>query len=438
MAMLHCLLRLREQGAVRTDFVVGHVNHRLRGSAADRDQQFVEEYASGQGLQVLSRVVDVPAHAKMHKLSTETAGRMLRIRMLSEMTRQCGADAVATAHHRDDEAETMIHRLRRGTGFRGLCGIRPRSLLEGMQFIRPLLGVKREEILTYCKEMNLPWREDHTNTDCGYTRNHIRHKLLPYLQGQIQTDVPQGLADLSEKCRHLFRRMDVEIKEKMQKIVQSQKPDLLVLSRAALMDCTPIVLGEILRRCLIQLEVGLRDYTSQHYQQIMQSLYHADWMKSKFPGNIDCVIDDQVLSFRKATSSEKQIPDEPIQLEIGAVCRFGPFEISSILIESDPDSPKGFKKEKISLMERLDADKINGSIWIRPRRPGDHFRPLGMKTGKKVGKFLTAARINPDMKDKIFIIEDSEKILWVAPVRISECVKVTLKTRHILQVSIKQ
>ena len=199
----------------------------------------------------------------------------------------------------------------------------------------------------------------------------------------------------------------------------------------------PIVIGEILRRCLIQLEVGLRDYTMQHYQQIMECLYHADRINRKFPGNIDCVVDEKFLFLRKSPGSGKPIPDVPVQLEIGAAVRYGPFQITSIRIEPQPDLSFPIQKEETNWVECLDADQIRGPVWIRPRRPGDRFRPLGMSAEKKVGKFLTAARVSPEIREKVFIVEDSEKILWVAPIRICEQAKVIKKTRQILQISIK-
>lgn len=438
MAMLHCLQRLREQGAMRAEFIVGHVNHKLRGAAANDDQQFVEDYAARQDLKVISRVVDVPAFAQARKLSVETAGRMLRIRMLAEMARRCGAAAVATAHQRDDQAETLIFRLMRGTSFRGLCGIRPSSELEGMKFIRPMLGVRRQRILAYCREENLPWRQDHTNVDCGFARNRIRRRLLPHLQAQARSDIVETAAALAEKCRRLLDQADAVIDRRMPEILHAEGPDVIVLKKAILPDFPPIVLGEILRRCLVELGIGLRDYTAQHYQRIMHCIYHAERMKRQLPGRAECIVDEQFVCLRKPSAEEISFPDEPVRLEADTACRFGPFEITASMLEGDSVSLERSKKEKDGWTEWLDADRISGPIRVRARRPGDRFRPLGMKAEKKVGKFLTAAKVSPVLKDKVFILEDSEKILWVAPIRICEEAKVTGQTRRILQIQVIQ
>ena len=437
MALLETLLRIREQGAVEAEWIVGHVNHQLRGQAADADQRFVERYARQRGLEVISRSVDVPAYARDRKVSIETAGRMLRIGALAAMARQCGAGAVATAHHRDDLAETMIFRLRRGTAFRGLCGIEPVSWLEGIPFIRPLLGISRREILAYCRERNLPWQEDATNADCGYARNRIRHRLLPSLQKRMHTDAVAGLADLAEKSQRLFKRIDEQMNGRMPEIVVRRERGLIALDQSVLTSCGPVELGEIFRRCLVDLDIGLRDYTALHYQQMIRCVYQGGCMKRRLPGEVQFAVEAQALIFRTRSACETLFPDEPVSLEIGSTCRFGPTQISAALIEADADSFEQFQTKKDSRTEWLDADKINGPIRIRRRRPGDRFCPLGMRADKKVGKFLTSAKADSEAKKKIFIIEDSEKILWVAPVRISEQVKVDGHSHRVLQLSIK-
>ncbi len=434
MALLHALLRLREQGAVEAEWVVGHVNHRLRGQAADADQRFVEQYARQRGLEVISRSADVPAYARDRKVSIETAGRMLRIGALAEMARQCGAGAVATAHHRDDLAESMIFRLRRGTAFRGWQGIRPSGKLEGILFVRPLLGLRRRQILDYCSVENLPWREDATNADCGYARNRIRHHLLPYLHEKTQTDIAEMLACLAEKSRYLFERITAKVDDEMPGIVRPQPPHSIVLQKAALAKCSPIVRGEILRRCLVQLNVGLRDYTTVHYQQMMRCVCKPDLSRFQLPGNLECVSDGSALRLGKISSCESSLPDEPVLPEIGKPCRFGSFQITSTLLDSDQVSLEHEIRGSSCMQEYLDADTIKGAIRIRLRRPGDRFRPLGMKTEKKVGKFLTAAQVDLENRDQVFIVEDSEKILWVAPVRISESAKIGPKTSRILKI----
>jgi tRNA(Ile)-lysidine synthase len=356
--------------------------------------------------------------------------------MLCEMARRCGAEAVATAHHRDDQAETVIFRMLRGTGFRGLCGIRPIGELEGLRFIRPMLGVSRREIEDYLRQEELAWRQDHTNADCGFARNRIRHQILPALEEESGGLVVAGLADLAQRSQCLFERIEAGIERKLPMVIQSEYPDRMDLDRSALADCSPLVAGEMIRRCLEAMEVGLRDYSSRHYQELLHAIYTGRPIRSHLPGGVECSIEEKTVSFRRTAEAEVPLPEEPISLEPGKISRFGPFDVDARLLDFDRVSYERFQKEKTIWMEWLDADKICGPIRIRARKAGDRFRPLGMKTDKKVGKFLTTARIDPDIKSRVFIVEDAEKILWAAPVRISESAKVSEETGRILQIRI--
>ena len=181
-ALVFALNRLAEEAVIKTKPVTAHVNHNLRGQASRQDQEFVEKFGKKLGISVLAKSVDVKAFAKENHLSIETAARELRRQALIEMANEAGSGAVATGHHADDNAETMIHRLMRGTGFRGLCGIRPKSVFDGIVFIRPLLCFTRKEIVEYCRQNNLAWQSDHTNDEFAYTRNRIRHLIIPEIQ----------------------------------------------------------------------------------------------------------------------------------------------------------------------------------------------------------------------------------------------------------------
>ena len=202
--------------------------------------------------------------------------------------------------------------------------------------------------------------------------------------------------------------------------------------------CRPVVLGEILRRCLVQLEIGLRDYTSRHYQQIMRCIYELKNLKCRLPAAVECIVDQDTVILRKTLVAEEQISDQPVPLKLGDIYRLGPFRIAYTLLHPDQVSVRRFMHGKTCWIEWLDADRIQGSLQIRIRKPGDRFRPLGMDAQKKVGKFLTSVKISKELKRQVLIVEDAEKIVWVAPVRISEDAKVTARTRRIVQLSIKK
>ncbi|MHC5092946.1 MAG: tRNA lysidine(34) synthetase TilS [Planctomycetota bacterium] len=223
-AMAHALVRLRQQGAMDCNFVIGHINHRLRGAESDADEAFVDQLGESLGLPVVSQRMDINKYAAEQKLSIETAGRVVRLQSLVRMAIDNGCSAVATAHHKDDLAETMIHRFMRGTGFRGLCGIWAESEVYGAKFIRPMLGLRRADIIQYSKDTSIQWREDASNRNINFTRNKIRHRLLPLLEAESRSIVDQ-LSMLSLETQRFQQFLKKQAQEIIGKAEYPQKRD---------------------------------------------------------------------------------------------------------------------------------------------------------------------------------------------------------------------
>ena len=200
----------------------------------------------------------------------ETAGRQLRLAALDEIAREQGCSWIATGHQKNDNAETVIHRLRRGTGFRGLAGIRPiRQLREDLWLARPLLCVTRDEIVRYLREHDLPWREDHTNIDVAYTRNYIRHKLLPLLQQESGVSLIEELSDLAASAGRLYDRIHRQAEQAWAAMVQPGDNEIRIDASGLASLPEPVAI-ELIRRALVSLGCGERDLTEGHYRHILQ------------------------------------------------------------------------------------------------------------------------------------------------------------------------
>ena len=201
-ALLYAMAALKAEGVLIAELVCAHINHQLRGDEAERDEEFVIAQAGKLNLPVTTKRVDVRSFACENKLSIETAARKLRLESLIEIAKANDCKWVATAHQKNDNAETILHRLLRGTGFRGLGGIRPVQVFdEDIKFVRPLLCVGRDEIVEYLKERNLKWQTDRTNYDCTYRRNYIRHRLIPALQQDCSGSLVEELFELSQSAQ---------------------------------------------------------------------------------------------------------------------------------------------------------------------------------------------------------------------------------------------
>ncbi|HSV27834.1 MAG TPA: tRNA lysidine(34) synthetase TilS [Sedimentisphaerales bacterium] len=434
MAMLHALCSLRAEGLINARLAVGHVNHHLRGQASDEDESFVLEEASRLGVEAVSAGVDVQGHAARRRLSIETAARDLRRQALSEMALRLGCKVIATAHHKDDNAETIMHRLLRGTGYRGLAGIWPkREFDSGLTYIRPLLAVSRRQILDYLSGRKLRWRQDASNEKAEHTRNFIRHSLLPYMLLDGSGVLVDELGLLAEASLRYYNRICQEADRACENLVMARGPDGMELDRSAFIACSSAVQVEIVQRCLAEAGRGERDMTAWHYRSLIEMAASSTGKrKLSLPGGITVKRHQNTISlFARPAVPQNETPRQAIQAP--GVTEFGRWRITTRVFDATEGDLEGFKRSKTQMTEWFDYERICGELSVRGRREGDRFRPLGSCAEQKVGKFLTAARVPEGLRHRIIIVEDSDKVVWVAPVRVCDAVRLTAQTRSVLE-----
>jgi len=443
-ALMFAMLRLTQARAIDAKLVVGHVNHKLREPAADRDQEFVVRLAKKLALKVVTRSVNVRVCATESKLSIETAARKLRAGTLIDIAKENGCKAVATGHHKDDNAETMVHRLLRGTGFRGLAGIWPnRPFADGVTFVRPLLCVTRAKIIEYCRANNLEWRDDHTNQDITYTRNYIRHLLLPQLQNACSGSLVDELAQLSQKCRRLHRRVCRNTEKVWPVLVSASQPDKVTLDAKIFRAQTQIVQVELVRRTLIGLGSGERDLKELHYRRIIELAQGPNGKRIELPGGFLAEAEYENVIFTNSKANGGPRPtlqttlSSPTALEIPGRTQFEACTIKATILDATDCDIAGFKAAKDQNVEWFDYDKLAGAVLVRRRQAGDTFWPLGGVGAKKIGKFLTAQKVPRPLRQRLLIIADGKKIIWLTPLRASELTRVTGQTQRILQLHIR-
>ncbi|MFC1676816.1 tRNA lysidine(34) synthetase TilS [Planctomycetota bacterium] len=431
MALLYAMTQLKLNGELDAELYCAHINHKLRGSDADTDERFVIEEAEKLNIPVTVTQVDVPAYAEKNKLSIETAARHLRIESLSSIARQYNCGYIATAHHKDDNAETIIQRLTRGTGFRGLTGIRPkRNLGQGIFFTSPLLNLTREQILEYLKLRDIKWRRDHTNTDCKYRRNYIRHRLIPELQKNCSKPLAQTLFTLSESARGFASLLEADLEKIRDNIITFTDQTVTVLIKELLAQYQPLRV-ELLREAILKIGCGERDLTQDHYLRILELARNKDGgRKIELPKGFTVRREYDQLIFEHPRKTQEQIT-RPIELKIPGQSRFGNFLVEASIVH-DKMPTERFKAGKTAFLECFDLDKLHLPLELRPRGKGQRFVPFGQSQEKKIGKFLTAQRVPERIRKKILIVADTQRIIWVWPIRISEQARITEKTKKML------
>jgi len=378
-----------------------HINHRIRGREADKDSRLVKEYCKTLGVPLITRSFDVPLHAKRKKLSLEEAGRQVRYRIFEREAKRKKAKKIAVAHNADDNVETFVMRLMRGTGLKGLCGIPP---VRG-KIIRPLIDVWKKEVLEYCAKNSVPFRVDKSNLSTKFTRNKIRHLVIPMLEKEdplLKTKVVRYIRSFSKDYALLNKRIE-ELGRKLLKRAGSG----IGICRKKLFFLPEGLRGFMVREAIEKLHGNLLNIEEVHISNILtlqRGYLHL-------PNGLFAAADSETILITKKkpgrprTVSFKYSLRVPGYLEIGG----SGTRISAELVKV----PRRYKSAGRNTAY-LDASKIKGRLTVRSMRAGDWFVPLGMNGRKKLHDFFIDLKVPPEERGRIPVVCDSEKILWVA------------------------
>lgn len=417
-ALLRILLELRQELGIVLS--VAHFHHQIRGQEADADQQFVREFAQQFQLEFHTASADSPLYAREHKLSLEAAARELRHRWFAELVENGRADKIATAHTLDDQAETVLLRILRGTGVRGLSGIAPEH--KEKHLVRPLLGVTRKEIEAYLNKIGQPWRNDSSNLDLSHTRNRIRHTLLPLLERDFNPAIRQTLADLAGVARAEDEYWRKELGTLLPRLIRHGKPtrsgrsatgsasDTLALELAALRGLPEAMLALVLHETAGQFGVALE---FKHIQDIKRLIQRPQSVRNiSLPGGLhaECSLRELRFSIEEKKASENygyqlRVPGEVYVPEIGKTIR-------AQVISAGKQMVSGYNTA--SLLSRI---LLAPKLTVRNWRAGDRFFPAHSHSPKKVKELLQPSRLGAEISSqerKLWpVIESAGEIVWI-------------------------
>jgi tRNA(Ile)-lysidine synthase len=419
------------------DLRIAHINHQLRGSESLKDEEYVKSLAAKFNLPITIESVDVKTYAKENRLSIETAARKLRLDALCGIADKYNCRYIATAHHKNDNAETVIHRILRGTGFKGLAGIRPMTIINGKTFIRPLLCLSRRQIEEYLESQNVRWQTDHTNINCRFTRNRIRHKLLPHLEKDAPNLV-ELVFSISRHCAILADNIESCAKTAEKDCFISKDNAQIAIDLKKFLNQPQPVQVELLQTVLTHLGGGLQNFTSEHYQKIIDFAEPSQSGKTlTMPGKIK-ITKGYDKFFIAALLQKTDAAQKESVLSVPGKTSFGDWQIETEILSMKDCDAENIKNNKDKFVEWFDYDQIELPLTVRPRRQGDKFKPFGQAGFKKVGKFLTSEKIDLNSRKQTFLICDSKKILWLAPIRRSGEAMIKGQNKRVLQIKIEK
>ncbi len=439
MALLYLARDLRRLGLL-ADCLCVHFNHQLRGAAADQDQAFVRQQAEKLSIRSIVRTLPVQALARENRLSVETAARELRWRACAQLAREHGCSAIATGHQKDDNAETVLDRISRGTGFRGLAGIWPSRSREACRIVRPLLCVTREEIRQSLASRGIAWREDPTNADCRIRRNFIRHRVLPHLQETSEKPLLEALDKLSSTCRR-HHQHTCEQAGMLRPQALSHRESGVHLDASRLAGRPPWVRLELIRQALHLAGCGERNLTQGHYKRLLELL---DGEGGTHSVNLPAMLRASrlretltIVPVRPATVCGPQELAFPHPLRWPGITQIGSITVRISLLDSEQGQAALQRAAQDRCVEVLNGDVLALPLSLRRRRSGDRFRPLGRNSPARLGKFLAKQKRGLRSHQDILVICDATSIVWVWPVRLSHHVRITKTTRQLARIEIQ-
>jgi tRNA(Ile)-lysidine synthase len=413
----------------------GHVNHGLRGKESLEDERIAKKIC--EELKIPCSVIRKNVKKlKKRGNSLENTARKIRYEALGKIAKTFGANKIATGHNRDDQVETILFRIIRGTGEEGLGGIPPtRKFSPGIEIIRPLIEIEREKIEKYLKLKKIKPRIDSSNLDVSFLRNRIRHELIPYLE-KYNPKIKESLLRISQ----ISRENSEYIRQNTHKIlkqISTHLPGVVRIDIDKLLSYSPNLRNHILRKAIREFKEELSYSNLIEIQKIIDSkranlvLYLSPKLK---------VVKEYTSLFIKKVRGPERVKNEKSLYYVFE--KEGEFPIPEIKKTICIDYIKRNNKTSIDFNDSseiyLDADKIKFPLILRIREEGDRFRPFGMKGEKKLKDFFIDEKIPLEKRGKIpILVTGAGKILWAVGYRRSNLGIITKKTSKIIRIRLK-
>lgn len=450
MAMLRILEELRTQLGIA--IVVLHFNHQLRGADAGADERFVEALASELHLDCEFGRGDVAAEAQCHGWNLEDAARRLRYEFFARAAAAHNLSRVAVAHTADDQAETVLSHLLRGTGLAGLAGIYPVAGL----IIRPLLEVGRAELREFLARLGQPWREDATNQDTARTRARIRHQLIPILQRDFDPSTVARLARLASHAReneNFWRTLEDErfqalTTRESRGAISVNATDLLSpLAQLAPMDSaathgsasasapTMALTRRLVRRIFADLRGSRAQLTARHVRSVLELATKSQSGSSiELPGIcVERIFDRLVFTGAAETDLKKTRQDRGFSYAVSAP---GPSQPASVVVTEIQrrfslklvDWPPA-KRDTVTGRGALDFDRVRWPLVLRNWHPGDSYRPHGSRRVRKLKRLLLESRVPRCDRERWPVLTSGTEVIWASGYPVAEELAPRLETR---------
>ena len=436
--LLHLLARLRERLPVTLH--VAHLDHRLRGMESAGDAAYVAALCKSLDLPLTLEAAEVEAYRKERRLSLEQAARHCRYSLFAAVSEGTQAQAVVLGHTADDQAETVLMHVLRGSGLAGLRGMEPLSRWRGtdgrvLVLGRPLLGTSRRETEAYCAENGLEPRADSSNRSPEHVRNRVRLELLPQLR-RFNPNVDRALQQLGASAGQAEEFLDAETAKHWKRLVR-RSPDGLAIDRRRFLALAPALAVHLLRRALLELRGDLQGIGAAHIRRMLGVASGPTGKVARLPGGwtLSAGYDRLILGPAVQAEASPPVLEGEIPLCVPGVTLAHGWEVRA-QAEAYHGAARYSSPPSVAdpLTAVMDGAFATRPLWVRPRRNGDRFRPLGMGSPKKLQDFMVDAKIPRGLRDRVPLLCDSDGILWVVGYRLDERARVGPQSESVLRI----
>jgi tRNA(Ile)-lysidine synthase len=395
------------------DFGIAHCNFQLRGTESDGDEHFVEALSKRYAVTFYRVSFDTDAIAAKEKKSIEETARDLRYSWFEELRNTNEYDYIVTAHHANDNIETVLMNFFRGTGIKGLHGILPKQ----NKIVRPLLFTNKKALELFAAKYQIAFVKDHTNEQNDFTRNYFRNELIPSIQKvfpSAEENILKNISRLGEAEQLYNQAVDVHKKKLME-----QKGNEIHIPVLKLQQVAP--LGTII------FEIVKHYNFSAHQTEDIIALLKSE------SGKYVQSSSHRIIKNRKWLIISPNKPGEAQNIIIEAADKEIDFEMGHLQMQQYSTC----NIDHSPLVAQLNAGEITFPLLLRKWKPGDYFYPLGMQKKKKLSRFFTDQKLSLTQKENVWVIETNKKIIWVIGMRIDDRFKITGTTKNILQLEFK-
>ena len=407
--------------------LAAHVNYDLRGEDSKLDEQYARKFCFDRNISIVVKNITIDSTSNV-----ENHAREVRFKYFNNLRKLYKIQKIVLGHNREDQAETLLFRMFRGSGYTGIKGISPIT----DDVVHPLLSFSRKDIISYLELEGVKWREDLSNKDNTYSRNKIRNQMIPWIQEHLNPNVVTKLYETAEIFSETDDILESLAKRRFLKAQIKHSKDECRLSTKIIKKTRSVLRYYVYKEAYSRINGNSKDFYHNNFIEI-ENLLTSDGSKQIYlPNNVYVFKEYDELIFTNIDFSKSEnIENEKEITSLRNRSTFEDYRIIMKKLKKMPTKRNLFEDKDIAY---LDLDKTSFPITIRHRKPGDRFHPLGMQHNKKLKDFLIDEKIPKFDRDKVLIFCDKEKIIWLAGYRIDDRVVTSEQTQNILQISIEK